>query len=57
MAEYTVTLTKPGEPDQTETVFVEDTAVNMAERWEQRGEGFKAEVRDPQGNVVTREYV
>ena len=54
MAEYTIVLKQPDEPDMEETAFNEDTALNMADRWEGKGEGRTAEVRDPGGNVLAR---
>lgn len=44
MTHYVVTLKAPGQPEIVETVYNEETAHGMKERWEKRGEGYNAEV-------------
>lgn len=45
MTEYEVTLVKPDGSREVEPFTVENVALGVAERWEARGEGYRAEVR------------
>lgn len=52
MSEYEVTLINPDGSRSVESVSLAETALGMQERWEQRGEGYRAEVRTVAGSDV-----
>jgi hypothetical protein len=45
VSEYEVKLAKPDGGASVENVSLEETALGMQERWEAKGDGYKAEVR------------